>query len=516
MPFRRRSSILLWSLTTILLLTAVVFLVLLSVPAPVEHWLQTRVLLALQQHYQRDVQLENLHVSLVPVFRVTADNFILPNRDGEGLPPFATVKHLTAQALPLQLLRRPVHLSWVKLDGLVINVPPKREKLAGEPAQPKRRTRLANFEIDRVDADGTELYVLPKQAGREPMEWELRALTLHSAGIGQPMSYKAELTNPKPPGIVRTTGKFGPWNLADPSDTAVAGHYTFENADLSIFNGISGILSSVGDFGGVLRKIVADGTTDVPDFKLDSASKSVHLITQFHALIDGTNGNTYLQPVNAHFLNSHVVAAGEVTGKAGQKGKTISLDVDIRDSRVQDLLDLAVDSAHPMLTGSIVTHAKLVIPPGKQKVIDKIQLSGSFRIDHAWFTNEKVNDAIDGLSRRAQGKPGDQSIQDVPAVLMGTFSLGDAKLSFSNLQFEVPGAVAQVKGSYGLASDQINFTGDVRLQAHVSETMSGAKRVLLKPVDPIFARHHAGTYLPVNVTGDKDHPQIKLDMKKVF
>ena len=56
----------------------------------------------------------------------------------------------------------------------------------------------------------------------------------------------------------------------------------------------------------------------------------------------------------------------------------------------------------------------------------------------------------------------------------------------------------------------------MRLQAHVSETMSGAKRVLLKPVDPIFARHHAGTYLPVNVTGDKDHPQIKLDTKKVF
>jgi hypothetical protein len=99
---------------------------------------------------------------------------------------------------------------------------------------------------------------------------------------------------------------------------------------------------------------------------------------------------------------------------------------------------------------------------------------------------------------------------------MGTFSLGDAKLSFSNLRFEVLGAVAQVRGSYGLASDQINFTGDVRLQAHVSETMSGAKRVLLKPVDPIFGRHNAGTYLPVNVTGDRDHPQIKLDVKKIF
>jgi hypothetical protein len=515
MPLRRTSKWLLWSLTTIVVIAGIGFLALLSVPAPIERWLQARILLALQQYYQRDVQLQNLHVTLVPVFRVTADNFVLPNRDGEDLP-FVTVRHLIAEALPLQLLRRPVHLSWVRLDGLVISVPPKHDNAPGGPSQPKPQTRLANFEIDRLDADGTELYVLPKQAGREPMQWQLRALTLHGAGIGQPMRFKAELTNPKPPGIIHTTGKFGPWNLDEPSGTAVAGHYDFENADLAIFNGISGILSSVGDYTGVLHNIVVDGTTDVPDFKLDSGSKSVRLITQYHAVVDGTNGNTYLQPVNAQFLNSNVVARGEIEGKQGQKGKTITLDVDIHDSRVQDLLDLAVDSPKPMLTGGITARARLLIPPGKQRMLDKIRLSGSFRIEKAKFTSDKVNDKIDALSRRAQGRPGDQSIQDVPADLMGTFSLGNTKLSFSKLQFEVPGAVAQVKGSYGLVSDQIEFTGDVRLQAHVSETMSGAKRLLLKPVDPIFAKHNAGTYLPVNVTGDKDHPQIKLDVKKVF
>jgi hypothetical protein len=89
-------------------------------------------------------------------------------------------------------------------------------------------------------------------------------------------------------------------------------------------------------------------------------------------------------------------------------------------------------------------------------------------------------------------------------------------LSFANLQFEVPGVTAAVKGSYGLHDGQINFTGDVKLQAQVSLTMTGAKRALLKPVDPLFAKHNAGTYLPVNITGQKDKPQIKLDLKKVF
>jgi|SRR5580700_5940679 hypothetical protein len=516
MALRRTTRLLTWLLAATLVIAGIAFLVLLSVPAPIERWLQDRVLLALQQHYQRDVQLKNLRVTLVPIFRATADDFVLPNRDREGLPPFLTVRHLTAQALPLELLRKPVHLSWVKLDGLVINVPPKHVKVAGEPVAPQRETRLANFVIDRVDADGTELYVLPKQEGREPMNWELRKLTLRSAGIGQPMRFKAELTNPTPPGIIHTAGKFGPWNWDEPSDTAVSGHYDFKNADLSIFNGISGILSSVGDYTGKLNDIVVDGTTDVPDFKLDRGSKAVHLTTQFHALIDGTNGDTYLQPVNAKFLNSRVVAKGEVAGRPGQKGKTISLDVDVHDSRVEDLLNLAVASQRPMLTGAVSTRAKLLIPPGTQTVLARMRLSGNFRVSNAKFTSEAVDEKIAALSRRAQGRPGDESIQDVPASLAGSFSLANAKLSFSTLQFEVPGAAAEVKGSYELGSEALDFTGDVRLQAKVSQTMSGAKRVLLKPVDPIFSRHNAGTYLPVNVSGTRDNPQIKLDVKKIF
>ena len=36
-----------------------------------------------------------------------------------------------------------------------------------------------------------------------------------------------------------------------------------------------------------------------------------------------------------------------------------------------------------MLTGGLLTHAKLLIPPGDQTVLDKIQLSGTFRIANA-------------------------------------------------------------------------------------------------------------------------------------
>ena len=166
MKVPRIVRVFLWFIAALLVLLCVASLALIYVPAPVERWLQDRVLVALRQRYGPDIQLKNLHVQIVPVFRVTGDDFRLPNRGDGDLPPFMTINHFTAQALPLELLRKPVRLSWVKLDGLVIHVPPKRDKSPEEAAAaPKHHTRLANFVIDRVDADGTDLFVLPKQAG---------------------------------------------------------------------------------------------------------------------------------------------------------------------------------------------------------------------------------------------------------------------------------------------------------------------------------------------------------------
>jgi hypothetical protein len=516
MAIPRFARYLLWLFAVFFALVLVVALSLVYVPAPVEAWLQSKVLSTLQQRYGPDVRIENLQVSVVPVFKVTADNFVLPSRRGENYPPLLTIKHLTAEAQPLQLIREPVHLSWVKFEGMVIKAPPKREKAPEEAAAPRRKTRLASFVSDRVDADGTVLYVLPKQANREPMEWDLQGLKLKSAGIGQPMSFTADLTNPKPPGVIHTRGKFGPWNQDDASQTQVSGRYEFKNADLSVFNGIAGILSSTGDYTGQLDNIVVDGSTETPDFKLDSAARPVHLSTQFHAIVDGTNGNTYLHPVDAQFLNSRVVAKGEVATQAGDKGKSILLDIEIRNSKVQDIFNLAADSQQSMLKGGLDMKAKLEIPPGKQKVLQKIRLAGTLNLDDVRFTGDKAKSTVAALSRRAQGKPDDMTIQDVPADMAGTFVLRDSQLTFSRLEFAVPGVDAQAKGSYGLQSGELAFVGEVKLDASVSETMTGAKRVLLKPVDPIMARHNAGTYLPIKVSGNREQPKIKLDVKKIF
>ena len=519
MPIRRRAKILLWTLLALLIVAAAGFVYLLTIPPPLERWLQARMLLALQEHYRADVHLENLHITLIPSVYATADNFVLPNRRGGNVPPLITVKHLAVQANLFQLLRKPVHLSMVELDGMEIKVAPKQPNSnasAQAQQQPKQHTRLANFIIDRVEANGTMLYILRKDPTAEPLLFDLRRLALRSAGVGQPMSFISTLTNPTPPGLIQTTGHFGPWNFDEPSATKVDGHYDFQHADLSVFNGISGILSSVGDYRGMLNNIMVDGTTDTPDFQLDHGGQAVHLTTQFHAIVDGTNGNTYLQPVNAHFLNTDISTAGEVAGQKGKKGKTIALDVDLQKAYVQDVLALAAKSSQPMLTGAIALKAKLTLPPGNDPVLQKMLLKGAFNITDMKFTAEKMKSALTGLSRRGQGKPKDTSINNVAAQITGNFDLRKSNISFSQLQFSEPGAMAQVKGSYGLSSGKLNFAGDVRLDATVSQTETGIKHILLVPFDPMFKRHGAGTYLPIQVVGTRDHPDINLEWKKLF
>ena len=80
--------------------------------------------------------------------------------------------------------------------------------------------------------------------------------------------------------------------------------------------------------------------------------------------------------------------------------------------------------------------------------------------------------------------------------------------SFSRLSFDVPGAVIQLEGTYALRSQKIDMEGIFRMQATLSQTQSGIKHWLLKPIDPFFRKKGAGFLVPISITGTKDHPQF--------
>jgi hypothetical protein len=90
--------------------------------------------------------------------------------------------------------------------------------------------------------------------------------------------------------------------------------------------------------------------------------------------------------------------------------------------------------------------------------------------------------------------------------------LRDGRLRLPDLRFKVRGAEVRLAGQYTLRGEALDFEGDLRLDARLSQTTTGFKSVLLKIIDPFFRRHGAGTVLPIRVEGTVAEPKFGLDV----
>jgi hypothetical protein len=120
------------------------------------------------------------------------------------------------------------------------------------------------------------------------------------------------------------------------------------------------------------------------------------------------------------------------------------------------------------------------------------------------------------LSRRARGKPGDTTIDNVASDLNSTFNLDGGIMHLSQVAFAVRGATIRLQGSYSLRQQTVDFSGTARMDARASEMVTGWKRIPLKVLDPILAKDGAGTVLPIRITGPAAKPEFKVEMKKIF
>ena len=326
----------------------------------------------------------------------------------------------------------------------------------------------ASFVLDEVIADGATLEVAPKDPAKNPLTFDIARLTLRTVAVGRPMTFHAELTNPKPPGLIRSDGRFGPWNAARPVDTPLSGNYTLRNADLSVFKGITGTLSSDGIYNGQLGSLEVQGTTDVPDFTLTIGGRAMPLHTDFEATVDGTNGNTVLHPVHAKLGGTGFDVSGSIERDALEAHKTIVLEAKTNSNaaaRLEDFLRLSVKSPNPPMTGAIRFDTKVKIPPGTTEVIERLQLDGTFGLGGVRFTSPDVQGKIAGLSHRAQGNPTNHD-PGVTADFKGVFHLHAGQLGLPDLQFTVPGANVSLHGSYVLRSGAMDFQGDGEAGCH--------------------------------------------------
>ena len=482
--------------------------------------LQRRLVDVLSERLDSHVELAGLELRVLPRFHVEGYGLQIRHQGRDDVPPLIKVDRLTVDAGFANLLRK--HVNTVTLSGLEISIPPSNptaddsRKGTGASTATKNTDAKA-WVLDHLVSTDARLVIVPGVRDKPWRVWQIHELAMGSVAFDRPMPFKATLTNAVPPGEIRTNGSFGPWHSDAPGTTPVEGTFTFADADLSIFKGISGMLSAHGEFGGALSRLGVHGETDTANFTVSVGGHPVPLHADYHATVDATNGNTLLDRIDASFLQTSVVAKGGVVGTPGEQGRTVTLDVVMDKARIEDVLKLAVKTPKPPMTGAMKLRTKLILPPGDRDVAEKLKLDGQFEVETAKFTNIDIQRKMTELSHRSRGSDPGSNQSSVVSNFSGRFHLDGGTLSLSTLTFNMPGTQVELAGNYALRAETLNFKGTLRMDAKISQTQKGWKRYALKALDPVFAKKSGGgTDVPIKIAGQRDNPSFGLDMHALF
>jgi len=413
-----------------------------------------------------------------------------------------TIQKLIIQGSYLGILRR--HVSRITAVGAKVFIPPFG-------SNPTFRTQHSKTVIDEIVADGSSVEFEPETPDKKPVIFEVHEALLRDVRWAAPINYSLNLHNPEPPGELSVAGKFGGWTTGHPGDTPLSGDYTFDHADLSVYGGIAGTLSSKGRFGGVLQHVNISGTTDVPDFEVTSGGHKVRFDTKFDAYVDATHGDTFLNRVEAHWGRTTLLAHGKVAKFDAHKGKFTDMQLTVPNGRIEDILGLFVSEPRSPMSGETSIQAHAELPPGHEGFLKKVKLVGHFGIEEGTFSKPTMQRDVEELSAGARGQ-NKEDPETVLTDLRGQVALEGGIAHFSNLTFGVPGARAQMHGTYSLIDYKIDLHGQMSVDTKISKTASGFKSFLLKVMDPIFKKKKKGEIVPVHITGTYHKPQYGLDL----
>ena len=597
-PARRPRRLRRWVLWVIWIAIACV-VAFLAVMAWVAHnaepILRQRVIANLEQRFQSHVELDELHISVFKGLQVSGAGLRIDQPGGQDTASVApgSGKSASAQepgdtfnarinAAPLisvrsfsfrtgvrQLMEPAMRIDSVRVDGLRLRIPPKEhqpEEPAEETGAPKKKHNLMarlhipskapdaaasqwKMVVDKIVCNDVILTIATDKPGKQPLIFPIRDITFHNVGRGEAMPFEAHLINAKPIGEIASSGHFGPWVAEEPRQSHIDGKYSFTDADLGPIKGVAGILSSSGDYSGVLGRIDVTGSTDTPDFSLDSAQHKIPLHTDFNATVDGTTGDTILNSVRATLRHTVLEVQGSVIranvatdltrartlvgqpmdeaneslAQAAREqeatGHIILIAVQSSHARIEDLLTLGVRTMPPLMDGAMTLRAHLTIPPGKVSVAQKMQVEGTFTIRDASFSNPQWQETMNKLSARASGdaekaKRGD--VETVRPSMGGDFSLASAVLDISKLHFEMPGAAIDIAGKYSLDGNTFHFAGTASTTATASQMLTGWKSLLAKPFDKLLEKNGAGVEVPITISGTRSAPKFGVDRGKLI
>jgi AsmA-like C-terminal region len=458
----------------------------------------------LEQATDSKVTFGAFHRNFLPHPGCYLESVTLTRGDKPGEQEVMKIRQLTINGKWTGLIQK--HVAVIRADGVEATFPP----IGTGPGWTPPDTDVI---VDKLIANGAELQFIRHNPKEKPLLFSIRKFTAHHLVSQEPIKFEVNLVNPQPPGDIEASGTFGPWNKKVVSETPVKGNYTFRNADLSSFGGIAGILTSDGVFDGNLDSIDIKGRTSTPDFSTTDTPHKLDLSSEFHAEVDATNGDVKLDQVQAKLVKTLVLTKGSVESHKELDGKVASLNFNVRDGRIQDLLLMFVSDKQSPLNGTVSLRAQTLVPPGKAPFLKRVQMNGDFGIESARFTKDETQTSINKLSTAGQGQGNQTDNPDrVLTDLEGHVVVKDGVATFTGLRFRVPGARARLNGTFDLITQKVDLRGMLYMDAKLPEATSGIKSFLLKAIDPFLKKNrHGGAKVPVSITGTYRNPSYHAD-----
>jgi hypothetical protein len=74
----------------------------------------------------------------------------------------------------------------------------------------------------------------------------------------------------------------------------------------------------------------------------------------------------------------------------------------------------------------------------------------------------------------------------------------------------------RLNGTYGLATETLDFRGTLSMRTSVSRAVGGFRSIFLRPFDPLFRQNGQGSVVPIKITGPRSKPEFGLEMGRVF
>ena len=478
----------------------------------------------LESVFASKIQIDHYYRTYFPHPGFVATELTLRRNSAPDLPPIGSTRALIVRGswLDMLLLRRRVLL--VDVEGLHVVIPPVGSRASHEdfPAGSAADFAGPSTIVEQLHIHDATLDIMRTNGSR--YSFPIRQLTIRNLQSGHAISYSVDMQNARPAGRIQAMGSFGPLTPKNLGGTPVSGKFTFAPVNLRDIGGISGTLSAAGHFSGALAAIEAYATSETPDFAVGSG-KPTAIAGSVQCTINGLNGDLVLHAIEVKTGATIIHIQGDIRGSP----KATNLDITVAKGRAQDILRPFLHDQVP-ITGMVWLKGNAYLEPARHgaKFLQRLRVDGGFDVPAERLTNEATEKTLTAFSQRAQGlksskadpvsadpasvNPAGNSSTDVLSSISGQVKIRDGVVSTQRLTFQIPGAEANLNGTYDLRDKTVHLVGNLEMESDISHVTTGLKSLLLKPFIPFFEGKHAGAVIPIAITGGPNQYKVTQNL----